>query len=401
MSLKLSQKMLDSWLEASWRDGFNKGVEGEDSIPDFSSLDPRGPEDGKKLAPEEAQVAEYNPCKCGARMFRAGFGVQCSRKPFEGGLLCKTHQKVIDEQSSEFDLPFGWFNKERPNNHLDKKHHGKPIAWSDTKKSKVNSTKKRASAKEMRSQLTEIGVSIDGLKGKELTLKYNEVMDSQSDSQSSPTPAPAPAPVPVPAPAAAPADVPAPREGQEEIIESIEIVTNSNGTETEIHRHDMVSVENEPVLTLEPEDSDGSEESETGAGTGLVINSPKTPEPKTPETKKDSIPSTTSEFKKMFEELGISTDGLRGKKAFKDKYDEYLKEKESGEATEDMSDDELDNDTSNFVEVDFEGVEYLEDEDTSDIYNASHQLIGKWNEDGDEIIWASDTFKTVHDTMKD
>jgi len=396
MSVKLSQKMLDSWLEASWRDGFNKGVEGEDSIPNFSSLDPRGPEDGKKLAPEEAQVAEFNPCKCGARMFRAGFGVQCSRKPFEGGLLCKTHQKVIDEQSSEFDLPFGWFNKERPTHHLDEKHHGKPIAWSDTKKSKVNSTKKRASAKEMRSQLTELGVSIDGLKGKELTLKYNEVMDSQSDSQSSPAPAsPAPAPA---SPAPAPASPASADSGGRvaTIIESIEIVTNSNGTETEIHRHDMVSVESEPVLTLEPENDDESEESETGAGTGLVINSPKTPEPK-----KDSIPSTTSEFKKMFEELGISTDGLRGKKAFKDKYDEYLKEKEAGEETEDMSDDELDNDTSNFVEVDFEGVEYLEDEDTSDIYNASHQLVGKWNEDGDEIIWASDTFKTVHDTMKD
>tara|TARA_B100000427_G_C15392409_1_gene543922 strand:- start:300 stop:806 length:507 start_codon:yes stop_codon:yes gene_type:complete len=168
----------------------------------------------------------------------------------------------------------------------------------------------------------------------------------------------------------------------------------------------MVPVESESVLTLEPEDDDESEESESGAGTGLVINSPKTPETKTPETKtpetkKNSIPSTTSEFKKMFEELGISTDGLRGKKAFKDKYDEYLKEKEAGEETEDMSDDELDNDTSNFVEVDFEGVEYLEDEDTSDIYNASHQLVGKWNEDGDDIIWASDTFKTVHNTMKD
>lgn len=74
-SVKITQKMLDSWLEAAWRDGFTKGVDGEDSIPDFSSLDPRGPEDGKKLSPSEAQVADYNPCKCGARMFREGFGV--------------------------------------------------------------------------------------------------------------------------------------------------------------------------------------------------------------------------------------------------------------------------------------------------------------------------------------
>ena len=47
------------------------------------------------------------------------------------------------------------------------------------KKSSKTSTKKRANAKEMREQLTEMGISIDGLKGKALTLKYNEVMDSQ------------------------------------------------------------------------------------------------------------------------------------------------------------------------------------------------------------------------------
>ena len=103
--------------------------------------------------------------------------------------------------------------------------------------------------------------------------------------------------------------------------------------------------------------------------------------------------------------MGISTEGLRGKKAFKDKYDEYQKGKESavddGEETEDMSDDELEKDTSSFVEVDYEGVEYLEDEETSNIYNAAHQLVGKWNEDGDEVIWSSDSFRVAHETMKD
>ena len=66
-----------------------------------------------------------------------------------------------------------------------------------------------------------------------------------------------------------------------------------------------------------------------------------------------------------------------------------------------MSDEELGLDTSNFVEVDFDGVEYLEDEDTSNIYNVSHQLVGKWNEDGDNIIWTDNTFKASHETMKD
>uniref|UniRef100_A0A6C0FD92 Uncharacterized protein n=1 Tax=viral metagenome TaxID=1070528 RepID=A0A6C0FD92_9ZZZZ len=66
-----------------------------------------------------------------------------------------------------------------------------------------------------------------------------------------------------------------------------------------------------------------------------------------------------------------------------------------------VEDDELEKDTSKFSEFDYEGVEYLEDEETSDIYNCSQQLVGKWNEDADNIIWSSDSFREAHETMKD
>ena len=396
--------MLDTWLEAAWRDGFSKRG-GEDVIPDFTTLDPRGPDDGKKLSPSEAQVAEYNPCKCGARMFREGYGVQCSRKPFGNGLLCKTHQKVIDEQSPEYDLAFGWFNKERPDHHLDHKQHGKPIAWGDRRKISKDSTKKRATAKEMREQLTELGISIDGLKGKALTLKYNEVMDSrkepedsqsesneeQKETHSIPHEAPS---IPEEAHTLREQDIEQDveqdveqvveqvTEQEVEIKETVEIVKNHNGSETEIHRQELVLVETE-------NDSDSED---PAAGTGLNTESPKG----------DSVPSTTTEFKRLFQELGITSEGLKGKKAFKDRYDKYLKEKEQGEETEDMSDeDELEKDETNYVEIDFEGIEYLEDEDTSNIYNTSHDLVGKWDDDGTEIIWLSESAKADHDSKKD
>lgn len=400
-SVKLTQKMLNVWLEAAWRDGYTKGGSGEDSLPDFMALDPRGPSDGKKLSAKEAESSEYDPCKCAARMFREGCGVQCTRKPFEGGLLCKTHQNKLDGQGSEFDLPFGWFNKERPTHHLDEKDHGKSIAWSDTKKTRSES-KKRVPAKEMREKLTELGISIDGLKGKELTLKYNEVMDAKdsdtgSDTVSEKDESEGVTEIPSETPSA-PQETHTVHEQEQEqvqdeekkdeefkIEESVEIVVNSNGSETEIHRQELV-----PVDKVE----ENEESPDPAAGTGLV--------------KIDSsqlVPTTTAEFKKYFQDLGISTEGLRGKKAFKDKYDEYQKGKESavddGEETEDMSDDELEKDTSSFVEVDYEGVEYLEDEETSNIYNAAHQLVGKWNEDGDEVIWSSDSFRVAHETMKD
>ena len=401
-SVKLTQKMLNVWLEAAWRDGYTKGGSGEDSLPDFMALDPRGPGDGKKLSAKEAESSEYDPCKCAARMFREGCGVQCTRKPFEGGLLCKTHQNKLDGQGSEFDLPFGWFNKERPTHHLDEKDHGKSIAWSDTKKTRSES-KKRVPAKEMREKLTELGISIDGLKGKALTLKYNEVMDAKdtdSDTESDSSENSTEIPPETPTQPQTAHTVHEQEQGQVQdeekkdeefkIEESVEIVVNSNGSETEIHRQELVPVDK--VEEKEDSDSD-SESSDPAAGTGLVKSEP------------SGIPTTTAEFKKYFQDLGISTEGLRGKKAFKDKYDEYQKGKESavddGEETEDMSDDELEKDTSSFVEVDYEGVEYLEDEETSNIYNAAHQLVGKWNEDGDEVIWSSDSFRVAHETMKD
>ena len=135
-------------------------------------------------------------------------------------------------------------------------------------------------------------------------------------------------------------------------------------------------------LTLE-------EEADPAAGTGLNIES--------------KTPQTTTEFKKLFQELGIDQEGLKGKRAYMEKYSEYLKSKEEseGEETEDMSDDELEEDETNYVEVDFEGVTYLEDEDTSNIYTTSHKLVGKWNSDGDGFVWESDEAKAEHDSKKD
>ena len=397
--VKLTQEMLDTWLEAAWRDGFSKGVDGEDSIPDFSTLDPRGPDDGKKLSPSEAQVAEYNPCKCGARMFREGFGIQCSRKPFGDGLLCKTHQKVIDEQPSEYDLPFGWFNKERPTHHLDQKQHKKPIAWNDLKKESKSSTKKRATAKEMREQLTEMGISIDGLKGKALTLRYNEVMDSKDTSSSEEVSTHESPSVPQDTHILS-------QESQDSVQEQPKEQPKGESEEEPVQEQPKDESEEEPIQEQPKDESEEEpiqeeskiltleEEVDPAAGTGLNIES--------------KTPQTTTEFKKLFQELGIDQEGLKGKRAYMDRYSEYLKSKEEsegeeteGEETEDMSDDELEEDETNYVEVDFEGVTYLEDEDTSNIYTTSHKLVGKWNSDGDGFIWESDEAKAEHDSKKD
>lgn len=66
-----------------------------------------------------------------------------------------------------------------------------------------------------------------------------------------------------------------------------------------------------------------------------------------------------------------------------------------------MEEEELQLDEKNFIEIDFEGVEYLEDEDSGEIYSTSHELVGKWTEDCDDIIWSNESFRLSHESKKD
>mgnify|MGYP001368148026 CR=1 FL=1 len=63
--------------------------------------------------------------------------------------------------------------------------------------------------------------------------------------------------------------------------------------------------------------------------------------------------------------------------------------------------EEIDKDEIDYMEIDFEGVEYLEDENSGQIYSVNHQLLGKWNENFDDILWVNESFKVQHDTTKD
>jgi hypothetical protein len=49
------------------------------------------------------------------------------------------------------------------------------------------------------------------------------------------------------------------------------------------------------------------------------------------------------------------------------------------------------------VPRDFEGVSYLEEKATGEIYNMKHENVGRLNEDGDDIIWVSDDFLNAHE----
>jgi hypothetical protein len=100
--------------------------------------------------------------------------------------------------------------------------------------------------------------------------------------------------------------------------------------------------------------------------------------------------------------LGIDYSSIRGLRGFKLAHQDYIKSKEEEEQTQPMSDDddELHEDKSSYQEMDFEGVSYLEEEDSGKIYNLRHQHVGQWNEDVDDIIWVSDEFKQTHESSR-
>ena len=81
-----------------------------------------------------------------------------------------------------------------------------------------------------------------------------------------------------------------------------------------------------------------------------------------------------------------------------DEEEEESSSDEEGQVVE-MSEDEDDAvaDTNSLTETSFEGVEYLEDEDTNQIYSLKGQHVGKWTSDFDGIVFVNDKFKQEHE----
>lgn len=339
-----------------WRDGFNKsagGRGGDDDYPDFSSFFSNVqtlPTKSKKEEPsyEELEKLPFNKEKCEARVEKYGYAIQCTRNP-KGGCLCGLHQNMLDNlPEGATDLRYGRFNQPRPEKDFYK---GETIKWDGatrkTKKTqKSNDTsgaKPKLKVGEMKDYLTSRIPAADfrGLKKPELTELYMKVKEKENSTSSEEENTP-------------PAESPGKTEK---------------------------TAENKPK--------------DDGEGVGLHL---------IPDT-----PKTVSDYKLLFKELSIDTDGMRGLRAYKQAYQDYLREKEEKEEkekTQPMSDeedddiDELKEDKHSYDETDFEGVSYLEDEDSGKIYNLRHQHVGKWNEDVDDIIWVSDEFRENHETAR-
>ena len=389
-SKKLSQNMVDEWLAATWRAGYARGLAGGDDVPSYNDLKPQ--EDNKSVSHEQKSLLAFNPLKCEARIERYGYGVQCTRAPLNNDCLCKTHGDKFRPLTAGLDIPYGRFNKDRPTHELHKDE-GNKISWHDTKiEKKSKNSSPMIKVGEMRDYLaTRIPNSkFKGMKKKELMELYNEekikeVSSSSESDTGSPSVSPSPS---IPSPdeldtttVAEPGFEPEPE------TESVPVTASVPETESVPETDLSLVPETESVpetdLSLVPESLVQEDEE------SVVI-------------KKDesvvSKPQSVSEYKKRFAELGIDTSGLKGLRSFKEKYDEHINMMKA--ETEDFSDDDLEEDTSRFAETDFEGVDYLEDEDTGKLWNLKGSCVGKWNADVDDILWSNDEFKSAHEEAR-
>jgi len=380
--------------EDLWRDGFNKGINGEDHHPDFKSFFSLT-DDKSEESFEEMEKLPFNPHKCEARVEKYGHAIQCTRSKFGDGCLCKTHQNMFDKFGA---IRYGRFNEPRPENNLITND---PIKWG-AKKTRVNKTQKKDTTSpkmkvgEMRDYLSS-RVPVDdfrGLKKAELTELYLKVKDKENASSSEEE------------------NTPVSQSQSEDNSEQSEQSEHSKHSEqSDEHRteqKDLLGQTEQKDLLGQTEQS---EKDEPGISQGN--NSPSSEKVEDDATGvgfhlQPSVPTTLSGYKALFKELSIDTDGLKGKRAYKEAYESYLKEKEGaeeGEKTQPMSDDEddiddLQEDNNSYEEMTFEGVTYLEDEDSGKIYNPKHQHVGKWNEDVDDIIWSSEEFKSLHESSR-
>jgi hypothetical protein len=125
--------------EAIWREGYNKGANGEDKLPDFKVFFNK---DNIREEPsfQEMENLPFNSSKCEARVEKHGYAIQCTRSPFSEGCLCKTHQNMFDKLPEGKDIPYGRFNQTRPDVTLDK---GNPISWGAKKVRNVSTKNQR------------------------------------------------------------------------------------------------------------------------------------------------------------------------------------------------------------------------------------------------------------------
>jgi len=270
-----------------------------------------------KLDPESASKLPFDSSKCEARTYKEGYGVQCQFVRVDGECLCTRHMNTlikIKKECSTFDLPMGRYNSDRPTNSLDGSDRN--IAWKDTRKKNTNSQKKRATAQQMRDDLSRWNISHAGLKGKKLTIRYNEELENRENLE-------------VVSEISAETNL-LPNQGEVTDKSEEQSISEDQSISEEQSIHD----ESKVTLQYQRNDGDNYEVDIYTTQPQDYLNNPLTKSIEKVEEKQVSTeePKTVADYKKFYLEQGeiinkkgITLDNIKGKKQHRAKYDEIKK----------------------------------------------------------------------------
>ena len=290
----------------------------------------------------------YDPNLCSKRMWNDGLGCQCQKAAVEDG-QCGRHKKMFDTHGVH---SHGFYNEERPL--FDLKKPKQKHAWKDLKGSK-DEKKPKMLVDDIREKLEEFGLDTTGKKP-EILQRLNDYMDANQDEEVA---EPSPKKMKKAKKAKkAKKEKKAKKKGKVSLTPKkpvMEKMVMANGQELNLHLGDEGPVEN-PLNVLAENSPVPAENSPVPAE-----NSPVPAENSPVPAEKSPVPA---------EKVNVPI------------------EEDSGDETGELSSSEEEEfDEDDFNEVEFEGVDYLLNQETMELISMAGQKIGGWNSDDSKIIW--------------
>ena len=284
----------------------------------------------------------YDPNLCSKRMWNNGWGCQCQKEATVDG-MCSRHHKMFVQHGA---LPHGFYNEERPLFDLTKPTHKHP--WKDLKGS-ADEKKPKMLVAEIREKLEEYGLDTTGKKP-ELLERLNDYMAANHDDEE---------------------EKPSPKkEKKEKKKEKKEKKDKKEKKEKRGKKKKVSLTPKKPVV----------EEMELNlhlGDEGPVENPLNVPAENSPAPAEKPAPAENSP--------------VPAEKPAPAEKVEVPIEEDSGDETDELSSDEEEFDVDDLGEVEFEGVDYLLNQETMELYSMAAEKIGGWDETDNIILWDETT----------
>jgi len=285
--------------------------------------------------------APYDPSLCSKRVWNQGLGAQCQQIKMDDCEFCTRCTKEFGNKGA---LPFGYFDQDKPDQDLVT---GKTLPWK-TEADLDNSKEPKMKVGEIREKLEELGLDTSGKKA-ELIERLNAATETIDAMQP---------------------EAPLPQETPKKKVKKVKMIKKKTPSKDVVSRNvEEIVGANGQVIELD-----------LGAGVGLIAPKPAevVEAPKPAEVVEAPKPAEVVEAPKPAE----VADGWCDDETEEIEVSDEEEEEEAGEG--ELEVDDFDSD--DYVEIDYEDMDYLHDETSNKVFTMDGTHVGSWD-DEDGIIW--------------